>query len=270
MIIDGKYHAASLIAVFLALGIGIIIGCLMVGDGFTDNIVAKQEEIINRLESDYNYFKKEARTNTEEMEKIKGQSECYKEYALYSLPYVLKDKLSGKRIAIIEKTPTPDLFLENLKLAGADIISITSFDNNITKIDESELIKLAAFFDTKPQEERIPELLAARLAEIVLLGGDKSFYEILQKLNIRQQVHGTGAVDTAVFVVSNQISRSAGEEEPNIDVLLAQQLMIKGLKVFHAESGLIAESDGFITIDSIPGQVALIYAIAGQEYRINR
>lgn len=266
MIIDGKYHAASLIAVFLALGVGIMIGCLMVGEAFTDNIVARQEAIINRLESDYGYLKKEARSNREEMEKVKEESESYKEYALYSLPYVLKDKLMGKKIAIIEKTAVPEFFLENLELAGADIISITSFDNNIAKIDESELTKLAAFFDIRPEEDKIPELLAARLAEIIL-GGEKSYYEILQKLNIRQQIKGAGAADTAVFVVTRQISQFAGGEETNIDILLAKQLMIKGLKVFHAESGLSESSDLFFTIDSIPGQVSLIFSIAGQEYK---
>lgn len=269
MIIDGKYHAASLIAVFLALGIGIIIGCLMVGEAFADNIVAQQEGIIQRLELDYDTLKKEARMNREEMEGIKDHSECYKEYALYSLPYVLKDKLAGKRIAIIEKTMTPEYFLENLVLAGAEIVSITSFGNNIAELDESKMTELAAIFNTKPQEDKMPELLAARLAEIILSGGDESYQEILQKLNIRQQVKGRGTIDTAVFVVSPQTSQLAGEEE-GIDIILARQLMIKGLNVFHAETGLISNTDGFITIDSIPGQVSLIFSIAGQDYRIKK
>jgi hypothetical protein len=268
MIIDGKYHAASLIAVFLALGIGIIIGCLMVGETFIDNIVAQQEEIIERLEADYDTLKKEALGNRRQMEEVREESEHFKEYALSSLPYVLKDRLSGKRIAIIEKDLTPEFFLENLKLAGAEIVSVTSLGNNIAVMAENDITDLAAFFNLKPRTEDIPEMLAASLAEMIMTGGDQPYPEILRKLNISQKVKGTGAADTALFVVPPRNSRPAGEED-NIEAILARQLVGKGLKVFYAETGLLRTGE-LGSIECIPCQVKLIFSMVGTEYGIKK
>ena len=57
MIVDFKYHIASLVAVFMALGIGVIIGSSVLGESIVRNIVAEQELLITRLEEDYDGLK---------------------------------------------------------------------------------------------------------------------------------------------------------------------------------------------------------------------
>jgi len=47
MIIDLRYHIVSLVAVFLALGIGILVGSTVLGG---DTLVKQQEELAGRLE----------------------------------------------------------------------------------------------------------------------------------------------------------------------------------------------------------------------------
>lgn len=48
--IDLKYHIASIVAVFLALGLGVIIGSTIVGD---DLLVDQQQKLIERLEEQF-------------------------------------------------------------------------------------------------------------------------------------------------------------------------------------------------------------------------
>lgn len=123
MIINSRYHVASLVAVFLALGVGIIIGSVMVGESFMNNIVHKQENIVRRLESDYQNLKKEAKLTRDEISTLKKDVEYYKRYAQATLPYVIKGRLKGKKIVVMESgnAGIPGFFLDNLKLAGAEI-----------------------------------------------------------------------------------------------------------------------------------------------------
>ncbi|HAG08782.1 MAG TPA: copper transporter, partial [Desulfotomaculum sp.] len=47
MIINLRYHIASLVATFLALGIGILIGSIMLGN---DTLVKQQQQLTRKLE----------------------------------------------------------------------------------------------------------------------------------------------------------------------------------------------------------------------------
>ena len=51
MLLDLRYHAASLIAVFLALALGLIIGGSLASD---ETLVSYQENLISRLEMENN------------------------------------------------------------------------------------------------------------------------------------------------------------------------------------------------------------------------
>jgi len=52
-VFDFRYHMASLIAVFLALGLGILFGCSIIGGEFNEIMILEQREWIERLEKDY-------------------------------------------------------------------------------------------------------------------------------------------------------------------------------------------------------------------------
>jgi len=124
VIIDSRYHMASLVAVFLALGIGIIIGSVMVGDSFVKNIINEQEYIVKRLELDYENLKKEAKLSREEINNLRRTVDLYQRYAHDSFPYVVKGRLEGKKVAVFEnaEAKTPQYLLENLKLSGAEVL----------------------------------------------------------------------------------------------------------------------------------------------------
>ena len=49
-VFDFRYHMASLIAVFLALGLGILFGCSIIGGEFNEIMILEQREWIERLE----------------------------------------------------------------------------------------------------------------------------------------------------------------------------------------------------------------------------
>lgn len=130
--IDFRYHMASLIAVFLALGIGILIGCLIFGGAFQEALIIEQGEWMARLEKDFTQVKDEMiKLRTEA--KNKDEEIAFLEQFLINIsPYFMENRLTGKNILLCE-APQSDygLLLEDLlRKAGADTINRISFDLN--------------------------------------------------------------------------------------------------------------------------------------------
>jgi len=87
---SGRYHATSLIAVFLALAIGILIGAEFGGDALTSTRKNLEASLVNNLQ--------DARSKTDELNGQLGRSN---EFADRVYPVLTRDQLEGKRIAII-------------------------------------------------------------------------------------------------------------------------------------------------------------------------
>ena len=126
MIIDFRYHIASLVAVFLALGIGVVIGSLVVGDGLVRSIVSEQEHLVKRLEQDYDTLKKEARVSQEETQALRQSVDLYERFARESFPDVIAGRLEGMKITVLDNSdaPLPPSFLDNLEFSGAEVLRL--------------------------------------------------------------------------------------------------------------------------------------------------
>jgi hypothetical protein len=109
---DLRYHIASLAAVFLALGIGILVGTAFVGAP----VVQRQTTLIRRLEENVGDLRRETaiRDNTEK--------------ALSALvPGVISGKLSGRQVLVVQSggyRDATDATVETLEKAGAVVLRV--------------------------------------------------------------------------------------------------------------------------------------------------
>src|SRR6478672_4917203 len=87
---SGRYHATSLIAVFLALAVGILIGAEFGGDALTDTRRNLEGSLVNNLQ--------DARSRSDE---LSGQLGRANEFADRVYPVLTRDRLEGRRIAIV-------------------------------------------------------------------------------------------------------------------------------------------------------------------------
>src|SRR5215218_4314168 len=87
---SARYHATSLIAVFLALAIGILIGAEFGGDALTSTRRNLEASLVNNLQ--------DARSKSDELNGELGRSN---EFADRVYPVLTRDRLQGKRIAIL-------------------------------------------------------------------------------------------------------------------------------------------------------------------------
>jgi hypothetical protein len=94
--IDLKYHIASIVAVFLALGLGVIIGSTIVGD---DLLVDQQQKLIERLEEQF-YTLKDRENELLEDNNYKEQLLYnYENYSQALLPAVVNGRLKDYKVA---------------------------------------------------------------------------------------------------------------------------------------------------------------------------
>jgi hypothetical protein len=87
---SARYHATSLIAVFLALAIGILIGAEFGGDALTSTRKNLEQSLTGNLQ--------DARSRADELSGRLARSD---EFANQVYPALVRDRLAGRRIAVV-------------------------------------------------------------------------------------------------------------------------------------------------------------------------
>lgn len=274
MIIDMRYHIVSLVAVFLALAIGILIGAALLGNG---TIVQEQRALIERLEADFEVIRQDQaqlqNTLKEQKSLLDSDSQFYREV----MPLLIKDLLPGRRIAIIR---TGEAFTDrsfkdltnSLRLAGAKVASVTTFMRTVDFADPLQRQQTLSAFGL-PAESRkdLAEEVFGGLAREIASG------QGLVRLNY--------LLDTAVIQTSGDFNHPVdailiigGSHDPlrstarTVDLPMIGAFKRLGVSIVAAEP-LKAEASymrdyrqrGVTTVDNLdttPGQVALIFALA--------
>ena len=117
-----KEHIIAIVAVFLALGIGILVG-ISLGGNF---LVASQKEVIEQLESELIFQKEFALTTKEENVKLNKQISYWKQLETYITPSFLKEALKGKRILVFHNNDEHINEIKDfLREVGADVGSVS-------------------------------------------------------------------------------------------------------------------------------------------------
>src|SRR5215211_3433349 len=87
---SSRYHAASLIAVFLALAVGILIGAEFGGDALTNTRKDLEHSLVGNLQ--------DARSRADDLNDELDRSN---EFGERVYPVLTRDRLEGRRIAIV-------------------------------------------------------------------------------------------------------------------------------------------------------------------------
>jgi hypothetical protein len=98
--LDFRYHAISLAAVFFALILGIVIGVGISGRGFVDK--SERRNLENRIDQ------LQARVDDlqDENDGLRGSQAAGQEFMTDAYPVLMDDRLAGKRIAIVVVGPS--------------------------------------------------------------------------------------------------------------------------------------------------------------------
>jgi hypothetical protein len=267
-----RFHLVSLVAVFLALGLGVVAGTTVINRG-----------IVRQLEQQTGEFTQRAR-------QAEAQVSALTEFGEEVMGYVVEDRLTGAEVVIVTQEGTDEGAIASarraLEQAGADMLGLLTVSDRMALVDESSRADLAGIVGRLATDDS--EVLTAEAAggmaselafgadaadilpalireEFILVGGREVGDSVLRSLD----------GDEAVVVVAG------GRDDPVIDpgrflVPLVEGLVADGARVAAAE-GLdtrypfvtLLRSDGAVNgdittqdnVDQVPGEVGLVLGV---------
>jgi len=273
-VIDIRYHVATLVAIFIALGVGILIGSTLVGG---DVLIEQQKKMITQLESQFDVLRQRESEMATENRFISDLSRHYEEFSQAVSPPLIKNRLNGYRLAVIVTggQEIPAGMVNSLSLAGARIDSTTVVLPAIKLSDSRLTIKVCDFYQldhsTPPDELR--KMVALSLAGIVVNGGDIKTKGFLQANNLVKFNGQYGGILDGVIIIGGAQDISYYYPE-SVDGWVIRSLQNYNQTILACETSRVKmsymptfqkfELSTVDNIDLTPGQISLIRALEGE------
>jgi hypothetical protein len=269
---SGRYHVASLAAVFLALAIGILIGV-----GLGDNVLSDaQRDLEKSLKSDL----ADTRGHNEALQ---GELREEREFADQIYPSLVANLLSGKRIAVVALGGLPEPIKADIEaVVGGDSPTAARLAEVAVVREPLDLHALGAAARATPWRRVADDLdalppLARRFGEGLVRGGGglTRFRDPL----LSGASGRPGDIDAVILVrerptdLGQRQSQAADSLEAGIVAGLEHSGAVPVVGVersdtdpssigFFSSAGLRATVD---SIDLVSGRVALAHALGGTE-----
>jgi hypothetical protein len=264
---SGRYHATSLIAVFLALAIGILIGAEFGGDALTSTRKNLEASLVNNLQ--------DARSKSDE---LNGQLGRANEFAERVYPVLTRERLAGKRIAIIALggLPSEDTTAveDALGPTGAKLVGVGVVREPVDLNGLSGDLAKTRFADIKHNSDTLTAL-GVGLGRQLVRGG--TLPEVVRG-HLFSRASGTfGALDGVIVVRSQpqdlgpvQKTTANSFESGLLSGITATRAPTVGIETSTAEPSSISffQSNDLSSVDDVEmtaGKLALVFGILGAE-----
>ena len=140
--INLRYHIVSLVAVFLAQAIGVVVGSTALKEGTVSVLRATSNGLIRQSQEE------RARNQV-----LQGEVDGYKQFGTAVLPDLVRHKLEGQAVVLLDTDRVDDKTRkpveDALKAAGADVDGRVTFaSSRLSLAAEGDRAALAALLDT--------------------------------------------------------------------------------------------------------------------------
>lgn len=206
--IDFRYHIVSLIAVFLALGIGIIMGTTVVQRA----IVADQERVIDSLNE---RFKKE-RSDKEDAE---GKLALWDRFGKDGEKFFVGGRLGGQKVTVVTAQGVPkdwaDATIAVMRQAGAQVPAVVTFTDKWKLGEQTARDQLAHFTGASPDsglealQRSVIVNLAAKLGNAQPSSGEAPLLKTELAATLIGQLADSGFLDVKGVDVQQNLDPNA-------------------------------------------------------------
>lgn len=258
-----RYHIASLVAVFLALALGLVLGGLVVQQG---GFESQQKALVASLQKDFNGLKKESSA-------LKTALSVEQRYSAQMTGAWVAGRLSGKNVLIIT-SPAKDEGLSEavaaVKAAGGNAPVVTIARKGLGLSDSQVASAVVSAIGTPTADVR-SAVVQALMAEWTQPDGDRPLTDALVS---------AGSIKLSAFdasVVATQvIDLAAFDGTPDaVGLSIAQAYAAAGMYAVGAETptsdtGVAAAAashklSAFDTLGTNPGTFTLVALFSGGE-----
>jgi len=272
LIFDVRYHIASLVAIFLALGLGILIGTSMIG---SDAFAEQQKKIVDSIEQEFKVLRDENKKNSDALAEAQAVIANQQQFNQAVLPVLVRGKLEGRKIALVDLNyrKEHDALSNVLRTAGADFQSITVV--NLNELDDSLINKQVAAILGKNRDavpdKYLPDF--ARLFASALVTGEN--VELIRFLDENEliKISGTYGLPLQDIIIIGGSENKDHDFARKFDMVMIKTWQKNGINVYGVEDTdtLVSymsyyQSASLTTVDNIDtvyGQVSLVQAMSG-------
>jgi hypothetical protein len=292
-VIDFRYHLVSLIAVFLAVALGIVIGTTQLNGPLTDNLQGQ----VTALQADKRSLEDQTQLLQSQLEDVSSFDEAVG-------PTLVENTLTGRSVALVVASPDVDTeVVEGLTAlfgsAGASVTGTVRLTE--TYADPAGESALESFLTgpgvpasvTRPATDDVDELLASVLAQVLTVppaGTDvvvapsatdtSTVLAGLEELDVlSRDTSSVSAADFAVVLSTGTLTGEDADARATALVELATALddagsgaVVAGDTAAAADGGLVAAVRGdqaataaVSTVDNVTttaGQITTVLAVA--------
>jgi hypothetical protein len=264
---SARYHATSLIAVFIALAIGILIGAEFGGDALNSTRRDLEHSLVGNLQ--------DARSRADDLNADLSRAD---EFAERVYPVLTRDRLEGRRVAILALGGLPGEVTEDVEEAlaptGARLVGVGVVREPVDVNGLAEDLSQTRFANLRTNSDGLTEL-GTGLGRQLVLGG--TLPEFVRGALFSRASGGFGALD-GLIVVRDQpddmgpVQReTAGQlESALMSGITATRVAAVGVETTGVDSSSISffQSSDLTSVDNIDldaGRLAMVFAILGAE-----
>jgi Copper transport outer membrane protein, MctB len=264
---SARYHATSLIAVFLALAVGILIGAEFGGDALTETRKNLENSIVGNLQDE--------RSKVAELDGELGHANEFDEKVY---PVLTRDRLQGKQFALIAFGSLPSEITSAVENAlgptGASVVGVGVVREPVDTSGLANELANTRFAEIQTNPEEMTEL-GTGIGRQIVIGG--TLPELVRG-ELFTHASGEFAALDGVIIVRDQpetmgpVQRSTANqlETAMLNGMTATHVPVVGVEATGTEPSSISffQANGLSSVDNIEttaGEVALVFALYGDE-----
>jgi hypothetical protein len=264
---SARYHAASLIAVFLALAVGILIGAEFGGDALKNTRKDLEHSLVGNLQ--------DARSRADE---LSGELNRADEFGERVYPVLTRGRLQGKRLAIVALGGLPSDLTSDVEAAfaptGARLVGVAVVREPVDVVGLAGDLAKTRFAGLRSNPDALDEL-GTGLGRQLVIGGT---LPAVVRGHLFSRASGTfGALDGVVVVRDQpegmgpvQRAKAGQLESALVGGITGTRIPAVGIEAAGAEPSSVSffQSNDLSSVDDVDltaGQLALVFAMLGAE-----
>jgi hypothetical protein len=264
---SARYHATSLIAVFLALAVGILIGAEFGGDALTQTRKDLEHSLVGNLQ--------DARSEADQLSGELGRSD---EFGERVYPVLTRDQLSEQQIAIVAFGGLPGDITAAVEQAlaptGAKLVGVGVVREPVDVNGLAGDLSKTRFGQLRTEPDQLTEL-GTGLGRQLVLGG--TLTEVVRGHLFSRASGSFGGLDAVIVVREQpedlgpvQRGRASQLEAAMLGGITATRVPTVGIEATSDEQSSISffVANDLSTVDDVDltaGKLAMVFALRGDE-----
>lgn len=155
MIINFRYHIFTITAIFVALGLGILIGSSIVGP---EGLIEEQRKLISNIAHDINKLRDENLDLVKDLDQLRLQMDYRNMLEKELFPLFLKEEFQNKKYYLLNNKEIDKTVKQTLTHFFETLGSTLKIVNNLQEIDKDKLSKILLWDINNQQKASLKEL----------------------------------------------------------------------------------------------------------------